>query len=161
MAVFLSKANDPGGHSYTLTAYHVVPYKDKDVKVITLGGSGILSKLLDAHDRADYAEVDFLLERWNEEYGHVVYGGIGVNLNGWRTDSALISLRDEWRGSNRVWFDQEEILGLYNSVEVLSQSTFSSSKGITANADPDAGMLCYKDGASQAALQAVWDPRKH
>jgi len=87
-----------------LTAYHVV--SANKTRVITPGGLDILTCLLEICSRlTDREELDLLLERWSNECGEVLYGHIGANGNGWRSDWALVRLENVWKGANGSWLD--------------------------------------------------------
>ena len=115
VAVFLSPQDETDNRTYALTAYHVVSSSSTvERRVITPGGLDILTCLLDVvsdiHSRdTKNGELDFLMERWRTECGEYQHGHIGTNGNGWRSDCALILLREEWKGANGSWMENAAI----------------------------------------------------
>jgi hypothetical protein len=150
VAVFLSPEDEAENRVYALTAYHVVPFTSTSEKrVITPGGLDILTRMLEVQSLpARHEELDFLLERWKNECGEVQYGHIGVNGNGWRSDWALVCLRNEWKGVNGSWMDDREMTYKYRTTSSAPERTFTGSSGIITCVDATADTICYNDGAS-------------
>jgi hypothetical protein len=144
VAVFLSPEDETENRAYALTAYHVVP---SETQVITPSGLDILTRLLEIRPR-DHEDLDFLLERWNNKCGEVRYRHIGTNGNGWRSDWALVSLENEWKGVNGSWMNDEMRDFYIEKNRHTSEEIFRGSSGIITCADAMAGTICYKDGAS-------------
>jgi hypothetical protein len=142
---------------YALTAYHVLPFEAVgESHVITPGGLGLLSRLhVAVHSRHhDHDAIVELLRRWNEPCGCVKYGHIGTTKSGWRSDFALVHLDKESIGENGLWYDRDELTDLFISIE-KDQSQFLGARGIVGNEDPQAGEICYKDGAATGCTAGI------
>ncbi|KAJ5181127.1 hypothetical protein N7491_000681 [Penicillium cf. griseofulvum] len=147
VGVFLS----PSGAEqkiYALTAYHVLPFKTVNESLVkTPARLDLLSQLLAATENADHDRVGGLLRRWDESCGHVVYGHIGTTMKGWKSDFALFYVNDKWTGANGQWYKPRELTDLVMVTEKY-QSEFLGVHGLVGNLDPQAGQICYKDGAA-------------
>jgi len=163
VAVFLSPEDEAEGRTYALTAYHAAPsisVEGKPATVITPGGLDILTRLLEISETdnctTSHEELGFLLDRWDKGCGEVVYGHIGANREGWRSDWALVRLGDEWKGVNGSWMNRYGLRDAYleKCLENSSPSknevpaTFTGMSGIIACTDAMAGTICAKDGAT-------------
>jgi hypothetical protein len=158
VSVFLSSDEDED-EVWALTAYHVVPFSSaNETRVITPGGLDVLSRLLQfGVEAAPEADIGFLLDRWKIPCGNVQYGHIGTNSNGWRSDWALIRLDEKWRGINGEWM-YNEMVDLYSETAAEKFTPFS--KGIVDCSDPEAGQLCYKDGAYSGCTVGIVAPSR-
>jgi hypothetical protein len=105
----------------------------------------------------DEEELDFLLERWNQECGRVEFGRIGVNKNGWRDDWTLVRLDDQWKGLNGSWFFSDELSAVVHITE-RPNNAFTGACGVLDVADAMAGDICYKDGATTGSTAGRVDP---
>ncbi|KAJ5962655.1 hypothetical protein N7501_007596 [Penicillium viridicatum] len=133
---------------YALTAYHVLPFKTSNESLVrTPARLDLLSQLLSAVENADHDRVGGLLRGWDESCGQVEYGHIGTTINGWKSDFALFSLNDKWTGANGQWYKPRELTDLVMQTE-KHQSKFLGTHGLVGNLDPQAGQICYKDGAA-------------
>ena len=77
----------------------------------------------------------------------VSYSHIGTTINGWKSAFVLFSLNDKWTGANGQWYKPRELSGLVMETEKY-QSKFLGAHGLVGNLDPQAGQICYKDGAA-------------
>ncbi|OJJ42891.1 hypothetical protein ASPZODRAFT_28750 [Penicilliopsis zonata CBS 506.65] len=150
VGVFLSPASntDDPPAKYALTAYHVVPFSEKEeTRAITPGGLDILSELLRATFRADTQQSARLLASWREPCGTVEHGDIGVNEQGWRTDLALVRLAEGWQGKNGQWFEDAMPDFAAGTEGALPPPTIFDPHRVVGATDPEAGAILYKDGA--------------
>jgi hypothetical protein len=156
VSVFLSLDEDED-EVWALTAYHVVPLSTNETRVITPGGLDVLTRLLHLGVKATHeADISFLLDRWEIPCGYVQYGHIGTNSNGWRSDWALIRLDERWRGINGEWM-YNEMVDFYART---TRKLILFSKGIVDCSDPEAGQICYKDGAYSGCTVGIVAPSR-
>lgn len=149
IAVFLATPDNENG-LYTLTAYHVVPFKERDeTRVITPGGLDSLTRVLAAitSKSPDNEVIGELLARREEPFGMVKHDHVNANQNGWQSDFALIHLNDDWAAKNGNWADLGTLTVFAIAAENISEG-FTGTNGIVGYCDPQSGQICYKDGAT-------------
>lgn len=102
-AVLLTPRNEECGPGpvYALTVCHLFNGLGDGIRernVITPGGLDILAKLALGRVLSSglkESEKKFLLERWKDPCGVVESSHIGINRAGWRSDWALVCLKDK------------------------------------------------------------------